>query len=368
MKTIYKKDSKGKIRYLTISTQGHLLVQESGIVGTANAVVNKSVCEPKNVGRSNATTADEQAISEAASKLTEKLKTGYFNTVAEAEAEGGKDFLLPMLAKDYNKEKAKVRFPCWVQPKLDGMRCLKQGAKLKSRKNEPILTMEHVAKELLHIADVFDGELYTHGQNFQENMRLIKKYRKGESETVKYYVYDMVLDKPFEDRYLILSTIVKNNDCPSIELVPTFKIDNEEQLLAYHKKFINEGYEGTIVRHGDTGYDINKRSSSLLKYKDFIDEAYKVIDVVPSESRPEQGVIVCTTTVGLNISHKENVTTGEIKGGVFSCGMKFSHAERKEILKNKQKYIGKMAEVRFFEFSEDGIPRFPVCVGFRLDK
>ena len=48
--------------------------------------------------------------------------------------------------------------------------------------------------------------------------------------------------------------------------------------------------------------------------------------------------------------------------------MKFSHKEREEILTNKVDYIGKIAEVRFFEYSEDGIPRFPVCHGFRLDK
>ena len=48
--------------------------------------------------------------------------------------------------------------------------------------------------------------------------------------------------------------------------------------------------------------------------------------------------------------------------------MKYSHAEREEILTNKAKYIGKVAELRFFEFSEDGIPRFPVMAGIRLDK
>ena len=52
----------------------------------------------------------------------------------------------------------------------------------------------------------------------------------------------------------------------------------------------------------------------------------------------------------------------------FGCGMKFSHTAREEILKNKEQYIGEIAEIRFFEYSEDGIPRFPVCHGFRIDK
>ena len=48
--------------------------------------------------------------------------------------------------------------------------------------------------------------------------------------------------------------------------------------------------------------------------------------------------------------------------------MKFSHADRMAILADKDHYIGMMAEVRFFEFSDGGTPRFPVCVRFRLDK
>jgi hypothetical protein len=48
--------------------------------------------------------------------------------------------------------------------------------------------------------------------------------------------------------------------------------------------------------------------------------------------------------------------------------MKFSHAEREQILIDKSDYIGKPGEIRFFEYSEDGIPRFPVFHGVRIDK
>lgn len=207
MKTIYKKDSKGKIRYLTISTEGNLLVQTSGLMDTISPVINKSVCEPKNVGRSNATTAEEQAISEANSKITEKLKTGYFNTIAEAESEGGKDFLLPMLAKDYNKEKAKVKFPCWVQPKLDGMRMLaiKKGGKvvLKSRKGETINTLEHIVKQLEENSfpdGVYDGEAFSlELGSFQNQMKAIKTINDN-TKKINYNIYDIVSDLPFSER------------------------------------------------------------------------------------------------------------------------------------------------------------------------
>ena len=191
VKTIYKKDSSGKIRFLEISAKEGTVIQTSGVVGTDNPVTNISQCEPKNVGKVNSTTAEEQAVLEANSKLLEKMRLGYFETMEEAEAKGGSSFLLPMLAKDYKKEAKKVKFPCYVQPKLDGMRSLHDNGFI-SRTGKAVDTLGHIV-----IPDtqglVLDGELYAHGISFQENMKLIKKYRKGQTEQVKYHVYDLLL-------------------------------------------------------------------------------------------------------------------------------------------------------------------------------
>ena len=348
---IYKKDSSGNIRYLSISTEGNLVVQESGIVGTNSPVFNRSACEAKNVGKANSTTPAEQAVLEANSKITEKMRLGYFTSISEAQEKGGKDFLLPMLAKDYKKELKKVTYPCYVQPKLDGMRSLAtEDDGFMSRTGKAIDTLGHIV--LADFEDsVLDGELYAHGISFQENMKLIKKYRKDETEQVKYHVYDMVIDAPFYDRYTMLVALVERMENPNIELVPTYLVNNEAEMKEYHAQFVSQGYEGTMIRHSEEGYAVNKRSSQLLKYKDFIDEVYEVVDVIPSEARPDQGVVVCFSPYGN-----------------FNCGMKFSHFERKAILAMKHEYIGQKAEVRFFEYTDGKIPRFPVCVGFRLDK
>ena len=350
---IYKKDSSGKIRYLSISTEGNMVVQESGVVGTNSPVYNRSACEAKNVGRSNSTTPAEQAILEATSKITEKMRLGYFTSIAEAQEKGGKDFLLPMLAKDFKKEIKKVIYPCYVQPKLDGMRSLgTEDDGFMSRTGKTIDTLGHIVLADLE-EHILDGELYAHGISFQENMKLIKKYRPHLTEQVKYHVYDIVMDVPFSERFKTLATLVMGLNDPHIELVPTYVVNNELDVAYYHAQFVSQGYEGTMVRHSQEGYTVNKRSSQLLKYKDFIDEIYTVNEVWPSESRPEQGVIECVTSEGVT----------------FNCGMKFSHAEREYILRNKEEYIGKKAEIRFFEYTDGGvIPRFPVCVGFRLDK
>ena len=136
----------------------------------------------------------------------------------------------------------------------------------------------------------------------------------------------------------------------SIKLAETFEVNSKEELIEYHKKFLEEGYEGSIIRHSEEGYAVNKRSSSLLKFKDFKDIACEIIDVIPSEKRPTHGIFVC-----------------EHNGVTFGCGMKFPHKFREEVLINKEDYIGSTAEIRFFEYTDDGAPRFPVCVGIRLD-
>lgn len=138
----------------------------------------------------------------------------------------------------------------------------------------------------------------------------------------------------------------------NIKLAPTYPVTSMEEVNKYHAQFLGEGYEGTIIRWGNEGYEINKRSKHLLKKKDFIDSACKVLDIIPSEKRPEQGVLVI-----------------EWPGGrTCKASLKFSHAEREKILVNKGEYIGQTAEIRFFEYTDDGLARFPVCVGFRLDK
>ena len=354
MKSLYKKDSKGKIRVWNIYTVGPDIIQTSGLL-EGECVKHIKTCKAKNVGKSNETTPIEQAVLEMTSNYDGKFSEGYFKTIKEANEE---EVILPMLAKSYDDHSKKIDWKSsFVQPKLDGMRCLSTvidgEVLLKSRDGKIIKGLDHIVEELCKLPDgIYDGELYAHGVGFQENMRLIKKYRAGQTETVKYCIYDMIVDGAFSTRFTFLQkSLQRLSVYKHLEVVNTAVVENEKSLQSYHKKYLADGYEGSIVRWGHEEYKVNGRSAHLLKYKDFQDMAIKINDVKPSEQRPEWGQFVFTH-----------------KGHEFSCGMKFSHDERKEILNNKKEYIGKTAELRYFELSEDGVPRFPVCVGIRLDK
>lgn len=136
-------------------------------------------------------------------------------------------------------------------------------------------------------------------------------------------------------------------------LVETYPINSEKDLRDYHKKFLETGYEGSIVRlNSSKGYEQNSRSSALLKYKDFQDIDLLVVDIIPSEARPTQGVVVCKLG----------------NGNLVKASLKFSHKEREEVLSNKKDYIGKQAKITYFEKTDDDSLRFPVCVGFHEDR
>lgn len=353
---LFKLDQKGRIRILDIFTEGGELIQKSGLIN-GELVEHRKLCKIKNTGKSNETNIEEQALFEMNSKIREKLTEGYFQTQKEAETE---QVILPMLAKDYKEEKGKIDWTkdVYIQPKLDGMRCLahikNHKVELISRDGKNIENMDHIKQSLSVLDDIIlDGELYCHGLSFQENMKLIKKYRVGESENIKFHVYDVVENTPFWIRNNL--ALLSSRKCNEIVLVKTDKIINKvRDLQIYHSKFLEEGYEGSIIRHGDAPYKTNGRSSNLLKYKDFIDIAIPIKNIEPADQRPEWGVPVF-----------------EWKGAKddeLRAGMKYSHEERKEFLQNKENYIGKTAEVRFFEYSDEGVPRFPVMIGIRLDK
>lgn len=346
---LYKKDSKGKIRFIEFQVDGDQFSYTSGEIGTDNPVTHSKICKAKNVGRSNETTPEQQAQLEMKAKIKNKLDRGYFKTISEAQ---NTEVILPMLAKDYFKEKSKIDWSnAYCQPKLDGNRALlfvknKKG-KLISRQNKEFIHLSHITDKVNLPDGIYDGELYAHGYPFSELMELIKK--ECDNTVIKYYAYDMISNLSFKYRFMELMAVVDNLE--HIKLTSTVRVYSEKDLEKEYSTYIQEGYEGAMLRWGKEPYKMKARSSNLLKYKKFIDIALPIIDIEPADQKPKWGVPVF-----------------EINGETFRAGTKLSHKEREDLLKNKDKYIGRTGEIRFFEYSKYGVPRFPVFCGIRLDK
>ena len=152
--------------------------------------------------------------------------------------------------------------------------------------------MQHIIDELKTVYQeglILDGELYSHGENFQTNMEMVGKYTEGESEKMKFHIYDTVINREFEWRNKFVKQFFKENKFEHLEEVPTFIVEVEKNISHLHAEMCGLGYEGLMIRWGIDDYKLNSRSVQLLKYKDFIDIACEIIAIGPADRRPTWG-------------------------------------------------------------------------------
>jgi len=328
-------------------------------------VNQKVISDGKNIGKKNETTAFQQAVSEARSAWIKKKESGYqevgTSSQKQEEKSRGKgiteDVPLPMLAHDYNKRGSSIKFPCFSQRKYDGTRCVgipEKGLFSRNRKQYPHL--KHIVNEINKLPPTFilDGELYSDTLTFQEIVGIVKRetLKKGDEEKqlqIKFHVYDLINNMPYEKRYASLEQIFHNYSFEYLELVKTDVCENEKKMKELHAKYVEEGYEGIMLRNKNGLYK-NARSIDLQKYKEFFDDEYEVVDYKEGEGQEEGCVVwVCKTP----------------EGKIFNCRPRGSREDRMELFKDGKKYVGKNLTVRFQELTDEKVPRFPVGISFR---
>ena len=144
--TLYKRNKNGSVQQWTMIVEGNKYWAEYGQVDGKIQSDTPTVAEAKNVGRSNETSSEEQAYSEARSKWEKKIKrNGYWKNIEDIDT-----FVFSvMLAHNSNKHKHKLEGkPMFVSPKLDGFRCYitKDGAY--SRNGEQYVTTKFIEEHL----------------------------------------------------------------------------------------------------------------------------------------------------------------------------------------------------------------------------
>jgi ATP-dependent DNA ligase len=334
----------------------------------------KQISEGKNVGKRNATTHYQQAIKEAQSKWNKKRDLeGYqpksvfdMEKLSKELDEMKVEVKLPMLAQDYKKQKNKVKYPCYVQPKLDGFRCIYNTTtcEITTRQGKNFNIIKESGKlydELTSLPKGFilDGELYTSKVKF-ETLGVLRKTKKlTEKEKlelfkIEYHIYDIIDEKlTFEKRNKEIKDLF-NKQYEKIIYVPTFLVENEEEIKNFHMKFLEEGFEGTMVRNKESLYKIKQRSNDLLKYKDFEDAEFKIIDYTLEKdtSGADENLIVWIVEVYTNSSVRN-----------VKVRPKGTKEERKELYKkcveNFDQFKGRNLWTKFFSFTADGSLRFP---------
>jgi len=352
---LYRKDKKDAIRIWQCWTKDNIIYTSHGQQDGQMQVAQK-VTEGKNIGRKNETTPEQQADFDAKSMWKKQLDKGYVEDINKVD----EIIYLPMLAQDFQKRKGKVKYPVDIQPKLDGVRCLAMWdgdrIALVSRKGKEY-AVGHIAQELESVIQpnmILDGEIYLHGATFQEAVRLIKKHRPGESEKLEYWIYDVLMigeeaTEWVERHKILLEVMVANTK--SIKRTETYTAHTEAEILGFQKLWVEQGFEGAIVREKHAFYEVNKRSNHLLKVKDFKDAEYKITGFTEGVGKFVGCIIwICVTE----------------EDKPFKVVPKGTLVQKKKWFKEADKYIGSWLKVKFFELSEDNVPRFPVGLGVRL--
>lgn len=365
----YKKDLNGSIRMHIVEVEGNRYRTESGLIDGARTTSEWTECFGKNVGKSNATTDEEQAMKVAQRIRQIRLEQGDYENIEDAGK--GKSFFQPMLASKFDSIKSKLvnkdgTFKIkgvFVQRKLDGIRLITSATLgMQSRTGKQIVSAPHIFTKLLPLFKkypdlILDGELYYHSQedNFNEVISLARKTKPTEEdlkesvEKLQYWIYDMPSHPgTFEERNNALNDLfAENADIldNSFVNVQTYNVNNLGQVQQFLEKFVSEGFEGAIVRLNEP-YEC-KRSKNLLKVKQFQDEEFPILDIVEGRG---------------NLSGCVGNVVVDVDGKRVSAGLKFCREDAREIWENREKYIGKSAKIKYFNRTQDGSLRFPKCI------
>lgn len=369
---------------------------------------NVRKAEPTNVGRSNQRNGHEQAKYQACRYWLSKISNGYkspncslYDRVIKFKREQGgvetelvqfimqdkgdeeidnliaplslKEDTLPevMLANPY---KGKLSEGVWfIQPKLDGIRAISVGNKLFTRSHKEIKFLDHIKNVLSMISSKYplDGELYCESlcignRNIQNPEKfnkisgacrpILKKPASYESQ-ISFYIFDIIIpdvnqQERFEELELIkekYKVIKTNYPIPdSLKFVPWEQVKTVENVKEIDRKWVQAGYEGTILRKNTT-YS-KGRTSNLLKNKSFLDSEFKIVGATQGEGS-SKGLVVWECQTENNI--------------LFTVVPSLDHATREQQYKNREQFIGKLLTIRYQELSDDGVPRFPVGKAIR---
>jgi DNA ligase-1 len=378
--TLYARSKTGAVLTWDIEIEGNKYRMITGQENGAKIISTWTIAEAKNVGQKNETTPEEQAQLEADSKWKKKLKSGgYFEDVKDIDKPLA--FIEPMLAhplisKKTDKKTGRtiivdrtsyVKLPVMVDRKYNGMRQVASAAGPYTRKGEIVKTAPHIYDALTTLFEkipslVLDGELYNHDLRHKLN-ELIHIVRTNadhkitpellaESERiVRYYVYDgygftisngteITENTPCKDRRDALKILLK--DTPYIVVVPYFIATTMDAAKELYGDFIDDGYEGAILRNADAPYQ-HFRTNDLIKIKPFDDMEVVILDVIDPGSG-NWGGTGKTANVRMD-SGKEFTAT--FKGGRDTVI---------KILKEKDRWIGQKITITYNGFTGKGTP------------
>lgn len=293
--------------------------------------------------------------------------------------------LLPMLAKTFDNTNNKIfnKTPIRIgQYKINGLRCIisakrnntdmfkpislrfqsREGTYWNSLSNLEDYLLTVIPNEFLNkMIDEdweLDGELYLPGYTVNEINHFIKDPKCKENKFIQYWCFDAIIgDTPQYRRLDILGQVFENrtyeftslnnhlNNKERFIYINNYTIENEDDAVKHRNLFINLGFEGLILRDPDKEYQIGKRNSSMIKFKDVMEGSFKIIDIYPEGISRNIPLFLCKN---------------DINNETFEVHINGSLKDQEKYLYSKDKFIGKTLYITFGERS--GVSRVPFHV------
>lgn len=354
---LYKITKTGATQVCDISTNGDIITVTFGQLDGKMQSKNTQAF-PKNVGKSNETTGEQQAILEANAKYAAKIKEGYVENIDKTSVPSVK---LPMKVKVYQDQIKNIKFPCISTPKYNGVNGLyvkNDTLELYSRGGEIYPEIKHLTNQVISLLKSLDttelnGELYIPGFHLQDITSAVRKTNKNSSK-IKFMLFDLpAVNKPYTERKVLLDKTIellnewREQGTCDIFVVQQKLCNSFEDIEKHYTECMSQGLEGTVIKNLDGLYTYNVRSSDQFKYKKALDAEYEVVGFEIDKNG--HAVYQCATKL------KQ----------IFKVKRKGSNAERTLDTSLADQNIGKWLTIEYETLSKDGIPLKPVGLNFR---
>lgn len=268
-------------------------------------------------------------------------------------------------------------FPCYIQPKFDGVRALYQSGVLQSRDEKIWLRTKHPAlfDELASAHSLIgkrllDGELYVHGWKLQRINGAMATNSPGprdDTHLVEYHIFDCIDERgfsaPFSKRWFEFAQQLRALDLPHVKIATTGYVEYPYVVDHIFNELTAYGYEGIMLRPdgpyetGQTDHGTERRSRYLWKHKQWEDGEFRCIGTTAGEGKADIGI-------GALVLQTDPQGPASVipDPAPFKVGTGFSDEER--ILYASNPPIGRLVKVKYRFLTNDGIPFNPsfICI------
>ncbi len=273
----------------------------------------------------------------------------------------------PMLAYPVSDKPIDYTKPVFMQPKLDGVRCLIQYdnsvVKAYSRTGKEWKNIDHILQSLKPFFQtnpnvILDGELYNHAlrDDFEKIISCVRKQKptaidRAESRRlVQFHCYDIVDETmTFDERYKFVEFNLKDPSIYGVRTVQTHEVHAEKYAYQLHDTFLNNGFEGSILRLNDV-YQC-KRSHSLRKFKDFHDAEAILTSWVEGKGKR-------VGTIG-------KFMAVDADGNEFGMPVMDNFKKLQTMFDEMKTWVGREATFTYFERTKAGSYRHPLFKAIR---